>query len=590
MSGLRMKFVLGLGGLLALLLLTGGMGLYLLARSDGVVERVLRENYASVAYGQTLKDAIDQLDGSTGDAADAAILRFTEALRREAANVTLPGEREAVADLTLRWDRYLAAFNDLAAGGADQEARRQTLVRPAGLAVKAAAQRIIDLNLDSILSADGEIRRNGAHATRLMALLVGGGALLAVVCTVLFTRAVLGPLRSLTRSAQEIGRGNLDLVVAAPGDDEIGQLAAAFNAMAGHLREARRSDRQSLIRAQHTTQLALDSLPDAVATVTAHGLVDIANHTAQRLFHLRPGMALDSAESTALAACWRQVVDSGQAVRPKGYATAIQVFDGGERFFLPHGLPIKDHDGVAVGVTLVLADITALRRLDEMKSNLVAVVSHELKTPLTGLRMATHLLLDERLGTLSAKQLDLALSARDDAERLHTIVEGLLDISRLEAGRGLLDLRAQDPRALADCAIDAVATAYRDQGVALECAVPARLPAVLADPVRIAHVFTNLLGNALKYTPRGGRVVVAAGARDALVEFTVSDSGAGIPEEHRARIFERFYRVPDQQVDGAGLGLAIAREIVHAHGGELTLDGGDGVGCTFRFTVPCVVE
>lgn len=609
MSGLRQKLVFALSSLLVLLVASSVLSLHLLSRYSGTVDRVFRENYDSIAYGQGMKDAIDQLDDGLRREllapqpapialADHAMQRFVDNLAQESGNITVPGEREAVATLRASWTNYRAICEDFGqVPVAEREAGYRTRVFPAGQAVKAAAQQIIDLNLQNLLSADGTIRHDAQRIRNLLLALLGGGILLSIIVMVLFTRALLGPLQTLTRSAREIEQGNLDLVVAVPSRDELGQLAEAFNAMAGRLRETRRSERHKIIRAQRTTQLALDSLPDAVATITDDGLVDLANQTAQRLFHLRPGVRLEQLDLPQITACWRQVVERGAAVQPHGYETVIQVFDGGERFFLPHALPISDRDGQPVGVTIVLADITALRRLDELKSNLLAVVAHEVRTPLTSLRMATHLLLDEQVGALTAKQLELALSARDDANRLHTIVEGLLDISRLESGHALLDLHSVAPRILVDEAVALVQAAYRDQGVRLDAELPPDLPLVQADRVRIAHVFANLLGNALKYTPHGGRVLISAKEQPDAVEFRVADTGSGIPAECRARIFERFYRVPGQPAVGAGLGLAIAKEIVQAHGGRLWLtdqglvDGHqDEIGSTFCFTVPCVVR
>jgi len=596
MFGLRQRLALGLGGMLLLLIVTGAISLLLLTNYSGTVNRIFRENYNSVVFGQAMKDAVDQalddlnadLPGATHPLADQAQASFEVNFAKEAGNITVAGEREAVADLQAHWQSFLVAYRaarrqDLSV--AERQDRYRAVVLPAGQAVKTAAQRIIDLNLQNIVSTDGTIRHDAEQARRLMVVLVGAGMILAVVCIALFTRSLLGPLRTLTRSAREIEQGNLDLVVAVPTRDELGQLAEAFNAMAVRLRRDQRSDRQRLVRAERTTLLALDSLPDAVATITTDGTVDLANQTAQRLFRLRPGVRLDAVDHPGLLACWRHVVASGQPVHPQGYETAIHIEDGDERFFLPHALPIKESDGQSIGVTLVLADITSLRHLDEMKSNLLAVVSHELKTPLTGLRMATHLLLDEKIGSLSTKQLDLALSARDDANRLHTIIEGLLDIGRLESGRALLDLQALDPRTLVDEAIAEVATAFRDQGIGLAAELPATLPRVLADRVRIAHVFSNLLGNALKYTPRGGHVRVAAQIHGETVEFQVLDIGCGIPLEHRVRIFERFYRLPGQTIVGAGLGLAIAKEVVQAHGGRIWLADQTGPGSTFVFSL-----
>jgi signal transduction histidine kinase len=200
--------------------------------------------------------------------------------------------------------------------------------------------------------------------------------------------------------------------------------------------------------------------------------------------------------------------------------------------------------------------------------------------------MATHLLLDEKIGYLTAKQAELVISARDDSARLQSIVDGLLDISRLESGRALMDFQALDPQALIARAISAVRSAFNDKGVELETEVPDGLPRVHADEVRIAHVFGNLLSNALRYTPSGGRVCVSAQDAAAGVEFRVEDTGIGVPAAHRARIFERFYRVPGQVPAGAGLGLAIAKEIVLAHGGQIWIADQAAPGSTFCFMIP----
>ena len=604
MSGLQKQLTVGFGGLLALLLVVGSVSLYLLTHYSHTVVRVFNDNYKSVVYGQSMKDAINQIDDLLQSSliqgtahADAEFVRahddFESNLKLEQNNITVPGEREVVAELDARWRRYtkvLAMIRAIPLGDPTWRTQYRNQVFPAGLAVREESQRVITLNLDSIISADGEIRQSATSATRTMYALLAAGVVLAIALIVVFMRSILAPLRTLTGSAREIERGNLDLVVTVPTDGEIGQLAEAFNSMAGKLRETRRSDRLKIIRAQRTTQLALDSLPDAIAIISADGRIDLANHTAQRLFRLRSGIALASVDQPRLLEVHAQVLATGQAFHPKGFETAIQVFDHEERFFLPHALPIVDSDGQPAGVTLVLADITGLRRLDEMKSNLLAVVSHELKTPLTGLRMATHLLLDERTGPLTPMQADLAMAARDDSDRLNTIVNGLLDISRIESGRALMELARVAPQRLVDHAVEAFRAAYRDKGVALGIDLPGDLPEVMADSVRIDHVFSNLLDNALKYTPSGGRVTILASAHDAVVEFSVEDTGIGIPADQRTRIFERFYRIPGQTNVGAGLGLAIAKEIVHAHGGDIWLEDQVGPGSTFCFTIPSAAD
>ncbi len=487
---LREKLILGSTVQLALLLLTGVVGVVLLRYYSGTVDRVFRENYNSVVYGQSMKDAVDELqDESAGgparqgvasaEVASRAARLFEDNLRLEEGNITVPGEAQAAADLRELWRSYRALLPPALAAGAGQraaaDAQRQA---EAAAAVKRAAQRVITLNLENILDADGQIRRSAVMADRAMYTLLGADAIAAIGLAFLFIRSILRPLRVVTHSAREIERGNLDLVVRVPAHDEIGQLAEAFNSMAMRLREKQRSDRLKIVRAQRSTQLAIDSLPDAVAVVGEDGSVEIANSSAQRLFRLRPGIALRDSGSPQLLEVFATVIASRKALHPKGFDAVIQVFDPEERFFLPHALPILDSGGEPAGVTMVLADITELRRLDEMKSNLLAVVSHELKTPLTGLRMATHLLLDERTGALNDKQADLALAARDECARLNTIIEGLLHISRLPVREhALMEAVPMEPRVIVDRAVDALAKLdSRDKGVSLDRQLPATLP------------------------------------------------------------------------------------------------------------------
>jgi signal transduction histidine kinase len=245
-----------------------------------------------------------------------------------------------------------------------------------------------------------------------------------------------------------------------------------------------------------------------------------------------------------------------------------------------------DEDRNLLGVTLLLADVTNLRRIDEMKSGMLSVVSHELKTPLTSIRMAVHLLLEERIGPLTPKQTEILVAARDDSTRLHQIIENLLDMGRMRAGRASMNLAPVQPERMATDAVESVEAAYADKGVRLTVDIPPDLPPVLADVERLEHVFANLLGNALKYTPAGGEVTVSAAPAEEDVQFGVADTGPGIAREHLPRLFERFYRVPGQPgASGVGLGLAIAKDIVEAHGGRIWVESEPGEGARFSFTV-----
>jgi two-component system, NtrC family, sensor histidine kinase KinB len=621
MLGLRSKLSFGFGGLLIILLTVSGLGIGMLVQHRGELDKFLYENWRSVEYGQAMVNALERLDDAARQAAGIAeqfrvddlaaaraaaapaIADFEKNLDLENRNITLPGEDRLASDLTTLWGTsgapagsYRPAYARLLAGNATTDERRAAYATVRALAprVKTAAQAVIRLNLDNMKPIDGRVKAMSDNASRAMLILSLVGVAVAVIFIAIVSRSILRPVQTLMRSAREIEQGNLDLVVQVKSRDELRQLAEAFNSMAAKLREYRRTNRAKLVRTQQTTQLAINSLPDAVAILSPEGTIEMANLAAQRLFGLRADAQVHEFRGEWLANLYQRTSTTLKPVDPRGYESALQVLDegGGEHFFLPHAVPILDDERQLLGVTVVLADVTNLRRLDEMKSGMLSVVSHELKTPLTSIRMGVHLLLEEQIGTLTSQQNDLLVAVRDDSNRLNEIVENLLDMGRIESGRALMDLRPEPAEQVAVHSAEPFRPAFQDKGVELVIDIPADAPAVLVDRTRIGHVFSNLLGNALKYTSPGGRARISAAAEegdaaaDGDVRFSVEDTGIGIPKQYLPHVFERFFRAPGQSgTGGAGLGLAIAKEIVEAHGGRIGVESREGAGTRFTFTL-----
>lgn len=604
MVGIRQKLLLGFGALFAVLVAAGLVGRWSLHRFSGTIERVFRENYNSVVYAQGMRDAIDALDDHaqshlhgevvpTSKTADALISDFENNLACEQKNITLPDEGDLAAELERAWSGshgYRTNFEKLAQQTGIEQRRvfYRDVLFPLYTRIKQSTQKVIDINVQNMSLENREVREGAKRAETTLYLLIAAGILVGSLVVYLLGRSILTPIQAVTTSAREIEQGNLDLIVPVTSRDEVGQLADTFNRMASRLRELRRTDRAKLVRTQRTTSLALGSLPDAVAIISPEGKIEISNDAAERLFGLHPGQNLTDSNPTGLTDLFRKAMTEQKPVQARSYDAAIQIFNGSERFFLPSAVPILDEERNLAGVTLVLADVTNLRKLDEMKSGLLAVVSHELKTPLTSIRMATHLLLEERIGTLAPKQQELLTAAKEDADRLYEIIEKLLDIGRIESGKGLLEFKVVHPNQLVNAAIEEARPAYREKNITLESDIPSDLPEVSADADRMSHVFSNLLSNALKYTNAGGRVFVSAQALGQMVQFTVEDNGTGIPAESLPRIFERFYRAPNQPAgrSGVGLGLAIAKEIVEVSGGTISAESTPGAGTRFHFTLP----
>jgi NtrC-family two-component system sensor histidine kinase KinB len=273
---------------------------------------------------------------------------------------------------------------------------------------------------------------------------------------------------------------------------------------------------------------------------------------------------------------------------PKDLDQAIQLrCEAQSGFFLPRILPIADPHGNALGAAVLLEDVTQFRLLDQLKTDLVATASHELKTPLATIRLAIHWLLDGTLGPLTPSQEEVTLEARDNAERLLMTMNNLLDLARLEQGRRSLDLRPEQPLRLLQTTTEASRSRAEEKGVELVVDAPEDLPLVLVDAEAIGHALSNLIDNAVIHTDQGGQIILAASYSGDVVTLSVTDTGVGIPPEYTPHLFDKFFRVPGQpRGSGTGLGLAIAREIVTAHGGAISCDSQPGKGTIFSLTVP----
>ncbi len=478
---LKTKLFLASCGPLLILLVVGLISIRTITESSKTLERIFRENFDSVAAGLAMKQAILEIERGVEpllyeNSADkkiiySSVLRFSQSLKHQQGNVTLPGEQELTNKLAESWRTYrseLETFLQMKQGGATLRDFYKTRLLPQSDAVLDAAQQIININLNNMISTDGQVRRQAEETNRNVIALVLAGIVLALIFVIIIGPSMLRPISYLTRSVKEIQRGNLDLVVQARSGDEIGQLASAFNDMTKSLREFRRTNRARLIRSQKATLSALNSLSDAVIICNPEGIIELSNDTAQNLFALTAGTTIQSVENDRLGELFERARLEMRPIRPKTYDWAIQVFrDGEEHFFLPEAVPILDEERRLIGVTLILSDVTRLRKLDEVKSGLISTVSHELKTPLTSIRLAAHALLNEKLGPLNPKQAELVIAARDDSDRLYRIIENLLDIGQLESGGSTVELVPVSPDQVLLNVVEEMRPSYVDRGVSL---------------------------------------------------------------------------------------------------------------------------
>jgi two-component system, NtrC family, sensor histidine kinase KinB len=603
---------------LALVGLVSGIVAGVLARQPGTI---WKDNYRSMLSAQRMKESIERLYdfalwhllGSSVDQnlREQYLVEFEREFDTEVHNITEKGETDAVERLRRQWADYQAALTQF---HAEPDPRRQREVAFPALtrtfeAVKRGADEILEINQDAMVLKGRRTEERAARFERLLTVAVVLASVIGLLISVSLTTRLLRPLGVVSAAVRRFGQGDLQVRARVQGDDDIAKLAQEFNTMADRLERYRRSSLGELLQAQQATQAAIDSLPDPVLMLDASGSLEGRNEAARTVLGIDPdergSSSLDRVDPTVRALIDRlraHVVGGRGAYHPRGFEDALRITSAaGEGIYLPRATPIYGEGGAVTGSSLVFQDITRLFRFDELKNNLVATVAHEFRTPLTSLRMAIHLCTEEAVGPLTPKQADLLFAAREDCERLQTIVDDLLNLSRLESGRIDLQKRRVEPRSLVGLSVDLHRGVAGSQGVSLRGEVYPGLPELFADPDRLQLVFANLLTNAIRYSHKDDEVVVralpvqaqsgdTAGAVREVVRFEVVDHGPGIPAEHQPALFDKFFRVPGSPTGGAGLGLFIARGIVQAHDGAMGVASQPGQGSTFWFTIPAARE
>jgi two-component system phosphate regulon sensor histidine kinase PhoR len=445
------------------------------------------------------------------------------------------------------------------------------------MAVPAAQGQVVirlAVPLDEVYATVRRVQR-GIFSVGVIALVLTG------VLSLGFSIAVTRPLRQLAGVARAMAAGDLTRRARTRHRDEVGELADALDTLAGELQrrlgqlEGERAEMQALI----------DAMAEGVIAVDARGHVRRANPAAQRIFSItRDPRGLSPQEVTRrqpFLELVKRALD-GAPVQPTEFMQ-----DGQHLLATAQPLP-------SGGAVMVFLDVSALRRLEDVRRDFVANASHELKTPLTAIRGFAETLLDPHLPPELRAQFTQTVKA--NADRLQRIVDDLLDLSRIETGGWRVEPEIVSIPEIAAEAWGTLQAAVDAKGAGMEVRVPPECEFVDADPSALRTIFINLIGNSLRYIPEGGEIALSAAPvaepspdGRAWVQIDVRDNGSGIPSSHLPRIFERFYRADaarSREEGGTGLGLAIVKHLVEGHGGAITAQSELGRGTTIRFTLP----
>jgi len=559
-ASVKNKIRLGTLFLFLLLLLSGGLGIYNLVRLKNDAKMILEDNYESLDYCHTMQRQLDSLNIN----GPAAFQKFDEALKKEENNLTEPGESNAASILR-------SEFNKLKAGN-----HSDAIVRD----IDKQLQFILTVNMSAIERKNSMTETKAENALAFISIIAGIIFLVAFTFSFNFPAVLTNPIHSLTEGIQEISRKNYKYRIHIKNKDEFGQMADAFNAMADRLEYFESSNLNKLMFEKSRAEAVINSLKDASIGIDKNNVVLFANNQALQLMGVEAkdivGKPADNVSSRN--DLFRFLLDEKNNIPFK------IVVDGRENYFTKEMFEVKQDDSKST--VIVVKNITSFKELDVAKTNFIATVSHELKTPLASSDFSLKLLEDERNGKLSKDQKELVQQLKQDNQRMLRILSELLNMSQVEAGKIQLEISSVNPTTIADAAIKTIHAAAKERNVHCQKNYDEKLPAVHADAEKTSWVLNNFLTNAIKYSSEGGNISVNVRSVDGFIQFSVKDEGVGIAEEYLPKIFDRFFKVPGSGKTGTGLGLAISKEFIEAEGGKIWVKSKIGEGSEFGFDLP----
>lgn len=565
---IKHKVRLGVFALFGFLVVLGGIGLYYINKLDAETRNILTNNYESLEYTSRVIQFSDSLLSRK-----SVLTTITENLKAQEGNITEPGEQELT--FVLRGDI--------------EKLNQNPMDSNALLNLRQHAIAIQQLNMKAIKQKSEAAAEEASKATKYLVIVATVVGVLAFIIILNFPGYVADPIVQLASSIKAIANKDYEERLHFSRKDEFEELAVAFNQMAEKLDEYEHSNLANILFQKKRIETIINRMTDPVIGLDEKRFVVFANEKSLQLLNLpkekvigrySPDVAL---ENDLLRKLIRQ-----EEINEKANLLKI-IINGKENYFSKeiidiHYTPTGEKENIHVGQVILLKNITQYKELDLAKTNFIATISHELKTPIASLQMCAQLISDPRVGELNEEQQKIVHSLNDETKRLSKLVNELLDLSQVETGNVKLSLGSVSPIKLVEQAVDSVKLQAERNNIKIEIDIPDELPTVKADLEKTTWVLIKLT-NAIRYTPENGKIEISVEQKEDHVYFSIQDFGPGIEDKYLSRIFDKFFQVPGTS-KGTGLGLAISKEFVEAQGGVITLKSKYGYGSTFIVALP----
>lgn len=567
---IKTKIRLGIGLLFLLILLLSIVGTNYINKLKRDTENILKANYNSLLYSRNMLVALE-------DSSDQAIQLFESTLKNQESNISETGEKEATLELKRNLELLKNNKKDLSI----QKKIREEIFK------------IMEMNMIAIQKKSEKAKETANNAVFWIVITGSLCFLIAFILLLNLPSNIAKTISKLTESIKQIAAKNYSERVHFEGNSEFGQLAKSFNTMAEKLEEYNNSNLAKLMMEKKRIEALINNMHDPVIGLDENLKVIFANNEAIKISGLNEANLIghstqELAEKNDLIRTLIQdimIPDSRPKPKP------IKIFaDNKEGYFEKETLhisisPTGEQTHRLVGHVIILRNVTEYKELDSAKTNFIATVSHEFKTPISSIKLSLQLLENEQIGNLNEEQKNLLDSIKDDTNRLLKITGELLNMTQVESGNIQLTILPADPKEILQYSINATKTQAEQKQIKFEISCPDEVPKVHADNEKTAWVLTNLISNAIRYSYDNSIIYLSIKPVGNKMQISVRDTGQGIAPQYKDKIFDRYFRVPGRKTEGTGLGLAISKEFIEAQGGQISVESEFGAGSTFTVTL-----
>ncbi len=573
---IKTKLNLSIGLLFLLIILLAFLSIKQIYTLAGASRNIIKDNKQTVVYSTHMLSALSDIESDR-----KALMVFENYLLKQKANITESGEKELTESLS-------AAFEIFKKNPDDKNALAN---------VRSTLYKIIELNLNAIESKNKLAADTADRAIWLISILSSFCIVIALILFIKLPGYITNPIRQLIKSIRYIAANDYSRRVNFEGHSELGELATAFNVMAGKLDEYNKSNISKILAEKKITETLLNKIQYPILGLDKNLKVIFVNSEFVKISGLydkdilgTPFLEMafenDLIKQLALMDPNRKIsLNVGQS------DTKIHLELPGKDIYYEKEIqeisytPYDEKEKHLLGYVIILKNITKFVDMDLAKNKFIATISHELKTPISAIKLSLQLLKNEKTGSLNSEQHALVKSSEEDTAALLRIISELLNITQIETGNIQLNIRPASIKEIIAYAVNTNKPIAAQKNIALESLCGDDLPDVLADKEKTAWVLTNLISNAIRYSGNNTKITISVEHKASRQTVSVTDKGQGIDVQYKDRIFDRYFRVPGTQQEGTGLGLAISKEFIEAQGGQISVESTFGKGSTFSITL-----